>query len=73
MPSKKRSLSKTKLDEIEREVLNSPEADELTKKMSKLVQKELNKLALVVKNCKAREELEILLASSLELLLGVKG
>ena len=71
-PSKKGPLSKTRLDEIEREVLNSPEADELTKRMSRLVQNEMQKLAYQVEKCKASEELGVLLDSSLELLLSVK-
>ncbi len=66
-------LSKARLNELQGEVLNSQEAKELTKKMNKLVQDELEELASDIEKSKAREELQVLLASSLEMLLGMRS
>jgi len=71
LPLKHQPLTEARLGEIERNVLGSPEADKLRKKMNILVQSELNKLEAEVENSKARGELGILLASSLEMLLSV--
>jgi geranylgeranyl pyrophosphate synthase len=71
LPSKYQSLSEKKLEEIERNVLSSPEVEKLRKKMSKLVHIELKKTVEELENCKAREELLTLLKSSLEMLLNV--
>lgn len=71
LPSQYRSISGKKLGEIEKNVLSSPEVGRLRKKMSKLVQIELKKIAKELGNCRAREELWTLLKSSLEMLLSI--
>jgi geranylgeranyl pyrophosphate synthase len=70
-PSKVLSLSRTKLDEIKRNVLSSSEVDRLRKKMSKLVHIELKKLDIELENSRATEELRTILESSLQMLLSI--
>ena len=71
LPPKHLSISGKNLEKIERNVLSSPEVGRLQKKMSKLVQIELKKIAEELGNSRAREELCTLLKSSLEMLLSI--
>ena len=64
-------MSRTKLDEIKRNVLSSSEVDRLRKKMSKLVHIELKKLDIELENSRATEELRTILESSLQMLLSI--